>query len=377
MGKINLKALDKTAVYRFFEKLNLPRYRADQLLLRLYHKYAVDIDEIREFSKELRDLLRNIADISALTLLRKVTSSDNTEKFLFALEDGQAVECVLIPEQDRLTLCVSSQIGCALRCLFCRTGKSGFVRNLKSYEIVDQILAVNKIIQREYQGDILLKSAISPTAALRKGIRDGFSERKITNVVLMGMGEPLMNFDEVVDALRRMVELLGISRRKITVSTAGIVPKLMLLPKAAPDINLAISLNAATDEVRNTIMPVNRRYPIKSLIDACRKYPLRPGRKITFEYIMMAGVNDSREDALRLVKLLSGIRCTVNLIPLNPFPNCGLKRSRDEMILAFQSILIQHNLKTFIRESRGQDINAACGQLRAREMKHAGVEEDR
>ena len=174
-----------------------------------------------------------------------------------------------------------------------------------------------------------------------------------------------MNFDEVVDALRRMVELLGISKRRITLSTAGIVPKLLMLPKNAPEINIAISLNATTDEVRNRIMPVNRRYPLSSLINACRKYPLQPGRRITFEYVMVDGVNDSSEDARRLVKLLAGMKCKVTLIPLNPFPGCELKRSPDERTLAFQKILMQNKVRAFIRESRGRDIQAACGQLRA------------
>jgi 23S rRNA (adenine2503-C2)-methyltransferase len=174
-----------------------------------------------------------------------------------------------------------------------------------------------------------------------------------------------MNFEEVIDALWRIVDLLGISKRKITLSTAGIVPKLLLFPKNGPEINLAISLNATTDDVRNRIMPVNMRYPIQSLINACRKYPLSPGRRITFEYVMIGGMNDSLEDARRLVNLLSGIRCKVNLIPLNLFPHCELRRASDERILAFQKVLMQHKIRTLVRESRGKDIGAACGQLKA------------
>lgn len=222
-------------------------------------------------------------------------------------------------------------------CLFCQTARCGLVRNMKSYEIVDQIIAVNRII----------------------------TPKRVTNVVLMGMGEPLANFDEVVDALWRIVELLGISKRKITLSTAGIVPKFLLLPRKAPEINLAISLNATTDAVRNEIMPLNKLYPIQSLIDACRKYPLQPGRRITFEYVMIDGINDFPDDARRLAKLLSGIRSKVNLIALNPFPGCKLKKASDEKIFAFQKILSQHKVRALIRESRGQDILAACGQLRA------------
>jgi 23S rRNA (adenine2503-C2)-methyltransferase len=222
-------------------------------------------------------------------------------------------------------------------CLFCQTARYGLARNLKSHEIVDQIIAVNRII----------------------------NPAKVTNIVLMGMGEPLANFDEVVDALWRITEFLGISKRKITLSTAGIVPKILLLPQKAPEINLAISLNATTDEVRNEIMPVNKRYPIKSLIDTCKKYPLQPGRRITFEYVMIDRKNYFPEDAYRLVKLLSGIRCKVNLIPINPYPGCELRKPPDEKILAFQKILLKYKVRAFIRESRGQDILAACGQLRA------------
>jgi len=337
LTKLNLKALDKAGISRFVESLGLPRYRADQLIRRLYKKYAVAIDEITEFSKELRNLLRDVAYVSNIELVKQVNSKDKTRKFLFSLEDKQQIESVLIPDEDRFTLCISSQVGCAMGCLFCQTARCGLVRNLKSYEIVDQIIAVNRII----------------------------NPAKVTNIVLMGMGEPLANFDEVVDALWIIVEFLGISKRKITLSTAGIVPNIFLLPQKAPEINLAISLNATTDEVRNEIMPVNKRYPIKSLIDACKKYPLQPGRRITFEYVMINGKNDSHEDAYRLVKLLSGIRCKVNLIPTNPYPGCELKRSPDEKIIAFQKILLKNNLRAFIRESRGQDILAACGQLRA------------
>lgn len=337
MIKLNLKALDREGVYRFLEDISLPRYRADQLLLRLYNKCASDIDEITEFSRELRNLLNACAYISNLKLVKQLRASDNTEKYLFSLDDAQTIESVLIRDDDRLTLCISSQVGCAMGCLFCQTARCGFVRNLKSYEILDQIIAVNRIIH----------------------------PGKVSNVVLMGMGEPLLNFDEVVGALWRMVDLLGISKRKITLSTSGIVPKIPLLPRKGPEINLAISLNAATDDIRNRIMPVNKRYPIQSLINACRKYPLQPTRRITFEYVMIDGVNDSSEDAHRLSKLLSGLRCKVNLIPLNPFPQCQLKRTPDERMLAFQRILMQHKVRALIRESRGKDISAACGQLKA------------
>jgi 23S rRNA (adenine2503-C2)-methyltransferase len=200
---------------------------------------------------------------------------------------------------------------------------------------------------------------------LEKGGEGGLSEKRITNIVFMGMGEPLMNFDNVVEALRRIVDLIGISKRKITLSTAGIVSKMLLLPLKAPEVNLAVSLNAATDEVRNKIMPVNKQYPLAALIEACRRYPLKPGRRITFEYVMIDGLNDSLDDAKKLITLLKGLRCKLNLIPLNPHEGDSLKRPSQEKVLAFQKVLFHHNRRAMIRESRGQDILAACGQLRA------------
>jgi 23S rRNA (adenine2503-C2)-methyltransferase len=334
---VDLKSLSPKELHAFIKNQGLPDYRTDQLIHWIYARYASHIDEITEFSKDLRSRLNESAYISNLKIIRRLKSSDGTEKFLFALQDEQTIESVLIPDSDRLTLCVSSQVGCALGCLFCLTGKSGFIRNLKPHEIVDQIIAVNRTIQNN----------------------------KITNIVFMGMGEPLMNFDNVVEALRRIVDLIGISKRKITLSTAGIVPKILLLPRKAPEVNLAVSLNAATDEVRNKIMPVNKQYPLAALIEACRRYPLKPGRKITFEYVMIDGLNDSLADAKRLITLLKGLRCKLNLIPLNPHEGDSLKRASQEKVVAFQKMLFHHNRRALIRESRGQDILAACGQLRA------------
>ncbi len=337
MVKLNLKSLSKEEIFRFIETQGLPRYRSEQLIHWIYKKYASEIDEVTEFSRKLRNTLNEIAYISNLENVKRLTSKDGTEKFLFSLEDEQTIESVLIPDEDRLTLCISSQVGCAMGCLFCLTARCGLIRNLKSHEIVDQVITVNRIIHPE----------------------------KISNIVLMGMGEPLANFENVVEALWRIVRFLGISKRKITLSTAGIVPKMLLLPEKAPEVNLAISLNATTDEVRNEIMPINKKYPIQSVIHACKKYPLHPGRRITFEYVLIEGKNDSPEDANRLVKLLKTIRCKVNLIPFNPYPGSVLKRPSDEKILAFQKILLQNKMRTLIRESRGRDILAACGQLRA------------
>ena len=336
-GKRNLKALSGDGVYRFIEDIGLPRYRANQLLHWIYRKYASEVAAITEFSKDLRNNLEGIAYISNLTLVKRLKSCDSTEKFLFALEDGQTIESVLIPDEARLTLCVSSQIGCAMGCRFCLTGKIGFIRNLKAHEIVDQIIATQR--------------TIGP-------------QKRITNIVLMGMGEPLSNFDEVVEALWRIVTFVGISRRKITLSTSGIVPKMALLAEKAPDVNLAVSLNATTDATRNEIMPINKRYPLKALMDACRKYPLGMGRRITIEYVLVSGMNDSPEDAGRLVRILRGLRCKINLIPLNPYPESALNRPPDSRVSEFQEILTRNNLTALVRESKGSDILAACGQLR-------------
>jgi len=335
--KINLKSMSRDEIFRFVADQGLPRYKAEQLIHWIYERFVVDIDEITEFSMELRKSLKRSAYISNPQIVERLVSSDGTKKYLFSLEDGETVESVLIPDEGRLTLCISSQVGCAMGCLFCLTARCGLIRSLKSYEIVDQIIAVNRAIRPE----------------------------KVTNIVFMGMGEPLSNFDEVVEALWRIVQFLRISKRRITLSTAGIVPKMLLLPKNAPDINLAVSLNATTDKVRNELMPITKRHPIKSLVDTCKKYPLHPGRRITFEYVLIDGKNDSFEDAHRLVKLLKGIRCKINLIPINRYPGSEFRRPPDEKILAFQKILLRNNLRALIRESRGIDILAACGQLRA------------
>ena len=336
--KIDLKSLSKEEAYRFAVSHGLPKYRADQLLHWIYERYAEDLQEITEFSKTLRTELAQSAVISNLELAARQRSQDGTEKFLFCLEDDHTIESVLIPDKDRLTLCVSSQAGCAMGCSFCLTGDIGLIRNLKAHEIVDQIISVSRRI----------------------------SPRRITNIVLMGMGEPLANFDEVVEALWRITGLMGISKRRITLSTSGLVPKMIELPQRAPDVNLAVSLNATTDEVRSRIMPINRTYPISELMSACRRYPLKPRRRITFEYVLIGGVNDTPADARRLVRMLRGIPCKVNLIPYNPDEQSSMKRPSEETVLAFQKTIADSNITVLVRESKGQDIFAACGQLKAR-----------
>lgn len=351
-GRVNLKALSKDDTFRFIREKGLPRYRAEQLLNWIYQRHATDIRQITEYSLELRNQLAAVAYISSLELVTRLVSNDGTEKFLFRLEDGETIESVLIPDEDRLTLCVSSQVGCAMGCRFCLTGSMGLIRNLDAGEIIDQVLSVNRLI-----GQISGKPGTS-------GKTEG--GRRVSNIVLMGMGEPLANFDHVVDALWRITEFLGISKRRITLSTAGLVPKILMLAGKAPEINLAISLNATTDQVRNEIMPVNKKYPINVLLEACRTYPLGPRRMITFEYVLLGNLNDSPADARRLAGLVRGIRCKINLIPYNPHAAAaGLERPSEKRLLAFQDILVDHGLTALIRESRGQDILAACGQLKA------------
>jgi 23S rRNA (adenine2503-C2)-methyltransferase len=338
MEKIDLKSLSKDDVESFIKDAGLPSFRSRQILHWIYGRYAQSLEEITELSKKLREELAERAYISNLTLLNRMTSHDGTEKFLFGLEDGETIESVLIPDEERLTLCISSQVGCAMGCVFCLTGKSGLKRNLGPHEIIDQVISVNRMIL----------------------------PRRITNIVLMGMGEPLANFDNVVEALRRMTGVMVISPRRITLSTAGIVPRIAELGQLGLKVNLAISLNATTDSVRDVIMPINKTYPIKALLDTCRKLPLQQTRKITFEYVMLKDINDSTADAKRLVRLLHGIQSKINLIPFNPYSDCRYERPDDIAVLRFQEILAKAEVTVIIRKSKGRDILAACGQLKAR-----------
>jgi len=337
MSKVNLKSLNKAGLESLFKREGLPPFRAGQMLHWIYERGATSIGEITEFSKPLREKLSQAAYISNLGLKDRKVSEDGTEKYLFELEDGNCIESVLIPDEKRLTLCISSQVGCYAACRFCLTGEMGFIRNLEAYEIVDQVISVKRLI----------------------------APKEITNIVFMGMGEPLNNFDNVVEALWRLTELAGFSKRRITLSTSGVVPKLPELPQKAPAVNLAVSLNAATDEVRSRIMPINKKYPLKMLLDALRQYPLPPRSRITFEYVLLADVNDSDEDAKRLVKLLRGIPSKINLIPFNEYEGSEFKAPQEGRVLAFQKILTDAGMTALVRKSKGRDILAACGQLRA------------
>lgn len=343
LPKINIKALGRDELQTKLVELGLKKYRADQILAWIYSQYARSFEDMTNIAKTEQGLLSSVFTLPIPKIVTTETSKDGTRKFLFELEDGRAIESVLIPDEDRQTLCISSQVGCRQACRFCLTGSKGFTRNLKACELVDQVLEVSRILKRE-------------------------EARGLTNIVLMGMGEPLENFDEVVKALKTVTSDKGLafSPRRVTLSTAGLVPEIEKLGKSGLKVNLAISLNAATDEVRDAIMPVNRRYPIKALLAACKRFPLEPRRRITFEYVLLQGVNDSGEDALRLAKLLKNIRSKINLIPFNPFPGSEFKRPDDAAVRRFQKILLDHHYTAPVRESRGGDISAACGQLRER-----------
>ena len=313
------------------------RYRASQIFGWVYHKGANSFDEMTNLSKALKEKLKKVCYISQLHHVKEENSYDGTRKFLIKLEDGSLIETVLIPEIDRLTLCISTQVGCAMGCKFCVTGKFGLIRNLKASEILNQICL----------------------------IKDSLTEKQgISNLVLMGMGEPLANYKNTIKALRIINDPLGLqfSNRKVTLSTAGLVPEMERLGSEI-EVNLAVSLNATEDDTRDYLMPVNRRYPLKMLLNACRKFPLLPRKRITFEYVLIKGINDDIDDAKRLVQILKGIPCKINLIPFNEHHTSEFKRPNDESIKNFQQVLLDSNYTSIIRASRGSDILAACGQL--------------
>ena len=348
--KISIKHLSFDELKTKLDNMGLKGYRAGQITSWIYQHYAVSFEEMTNIAKAERDRLAAAFSLTAPPLLQAERSSDGTRKFLFGLEDGHTIESVLIPDDDRQTLCISSQVGCQQACRFCLTGQGGFTRNLLFFEIADQVLEVSRILKDE-------------------------GTRGITNIVLMGMGEPLANFDEVIKAIRVITSdrALGFSGRRLTLSTDGLVPEMEALGRADVKVNLAVSLNATTDETRDRIMPVNRRYPLEDLLAACRRFPLEPRRRITFEYVLLRGVNDSEDDALRLTRLLKGIKCKVNLIPFNPFPGSDFKRPDDAVVKRFQKILQDRHYTALVRESRGRDISAACGQLRERAATEDGI----
>lgn len=354
MDKNNLKGLSLDELETFLLPIGFKRYRARQVVHWVYQKGAMSIDEITELSKDDRRRLSETAYISNLRLIREQKSIDGTCKYLFELEDGERIESVLIHDEDRLTLCISTQVGCGFGCRFCLTGKIGLKRNLDTAEIIDQVISVRRMIAPSSR----CNRALSYLSARRE-------PSHLTNIVLMGMGEPLTNYDNTLKALKIITAPWGlsISPRRITLSTAGITPKIKNLGESEIKVNLAISLNGTTDEQRSYLMPINKKYSLLSLLKACKEYPLAPRRRITFEYVMLRDINDSIEDAKRLCGLLKGIRCKINLIPFNKFPGAEFEAPDISTIEKFQKILTDAHYTAFIRKSKGADISAACGQL--------------
>jgi 23S rRNA (adenine2503-C2)-methyltransferase len=356
----NLLDFDLDGLAAFCERLGEKRFRATQLFRWIHQKGASSFDQMSDLAKSLREKLATTARIQGLEVISQQISADGTIKWLFDVGDGNAVESVFIPEDDRGTLCVSSQAGCAVGCRFCSTGHQGFSRNLSAGEIVSQL----------WFAEFFLRKHLNR------------SDRVITNVVMMGMGEPLQNYNELIPALRVMLDDhgYGLSRRRLTVSTSGVVPMIDRLAQDCP-VALAVSLHAPNDALRDNLVPLNRKYPIAELLETCNRYLAHAPRDfITYEYCMLDGVNDQPEHARELVALVrqhatGGVWCKFNLIPFNPFPASGLKRSPNERVQAFAKILLDAGIVTTVRKTRGDDIDAACGQLAGDVKDRTGVEE--
>ncbi len=343
--KTNLLGCDRAALERRFAAIGEKPFRARQLLHWIHQRGVCDFDAMTDLGRDLRSRLGGLAEICAPAIVGDSVSADGTRKWLLKVDGANAVDAVFIPETGRGTLCVSSQAGCTLDCAFCSTGKQGFNRNLTTAEIVAQLWIANRLLGR------------------RQG-----AERPITNVVLMGMGEPMMNLDAVIPALRLMLDddAYGLSRRRVTVSTSGIVPGMDRLAEECP-VALAVSLHAPDDALRDRLVPVNRKYPIRELLAACNRYLERAPRDfLTFEYVMLAGINDAPAHARALLSIAATVRCKFNLIPFNPFPGSGFERSSPETIRRFAEILQRGGLTVTTRKTRGDAIDAACGQLAGR-----------
>lgn len=351
--KPTLVGLSCEAMAAALQPFGIEPFRAKQLWGWIYDKGVTDFAAMRNIKRDTQELLAQHFTIARAGVSRNAVSFDATRKWLLKFADGQEVETVFIPDAPRGTLCVSSQVGCTLSCTFCHTGTQRLVRNLTAGEIITQVLVA--------------KDDLKEWGVTRDARPADLAGRKLTNIVFMGMGEPLFNYDNVVAACRIMLDESGLnfSRRKVTVSTSGVVPMIRPLAKDA-GVNLAISLHATTNAVRDQIVPINRKYPIEELLDACRDYArLVPQRRVMFEYVMLDGINDSLEDAARLIRLLDGIPSKVNLIPFNPWPGAPYRCSSNNRIHAFGRALIKAGIASPIRKTRGQDIMAACGQLKS------------
>ncbi len=341
LTKRNLLDFDRAGLEGFFAELGEKPFRATQILKWIHQRGVSDFAAMTDLSKALRAKLEDLTEVRLPEAIFDQRSADGTRKWLLSLGGSNAVETVFIPETNRGTLCVSSQVGCALDCHFCSTAQQGFNRNLTVAEIIGQLRYATQALAEDGQG------------------------QAITNVVFMGMGEPLLNFNNVMAASRLMTDddAYGLSKRRVTISTSGVVPALYRMAEVT-DISLAVSLHAPNDELRSSIMPINDKYPIAKLLDACRNYIAgKPHRKVTWEYVMLDGVNDHEEHANQLAKLLRGIPSKINLIPFNPFPGAPYGRSTDERILRFQRVLQAAGYVTTVRKTRGDDIDGACGQL--------------
>ncbi|MBI2206296.1 MAG: 23S rRNA (adenine(2503)-C(2))-methyltransferase RlmN [Candidatus Rokubacteria bacterium] len=341
MSATNLVGLLPSELEELAVQLGQSRYRGRQIATWMYRKGVLDLADMTDLPREFREALAEHACIGLPTVERVTPSADGSRKIVLKLEDGGRVSAVVMPDDDRTTLCLSTQVGCGFECAFCLTGTMGVDRNLTEAEILGQLLLANALLRDE--------------------------DRRVTHMVFMGMGEPLANLKAVVRAVHVMTDPklgLGYSPRRITVSTVGLVPGIERLAREGLGVNLAISLHAASDEVRGRLMPVNRSFDLETLMNAVRQYPLAPRQRVFFEYVLLEGVNDSDEDAHRVAKLLRGVRAKVNLIPFNDWPGARFRRPPLPRILAFQSILLGAGVTTTVRWSKGEDIGAACGQLR-------------
>jgi len=345
---INLLNYNQTQLAEYFKSIGEKPFRAQQLTRWIHHFGVHDFAQMTDIAKSLRDKLVQEAEITLPTVQLEKISNDGTRKWLIGADVANSIETVFIPEDDRGTLCVSSQIGCALACTFCSTGAQGFNRNLSVSEIIGQLAIANHSLRQEAGYDLL-----------------SANDRIISNVVMMGMGEPLTNYDNVVTAMQIMLDdsAYGLSRRRVTLSTSGIVPAMDKLKEDCP-VALAVSLHAPNDALRDVIVPINKKYPLKDLMAACNRYLEKAPRDfVTFEYVMLDGINDTVEHAHQLLSLVKNVSCKFNLIPFNPFPNSGYETSKPSHIRVFRDILMQAGYVVTIRKTRGDDIDAACGQL--------------
>src|SRR5262245_5441759 len=363
---VNLLGLDHEALKGFCADLGEKPFRARQLLRWIHHAGVDDFAAMTDMAKPLRERLAKGAVVAPPRVLRDTTATDDTRKWLLDVGTGNAIESVFIPEDDRGTLCISSQAGCALECSFCATGKQGFNRNLTVEEIIGQLWWASRALKaRDAQEGTGSRTAQSAVESLGRGVS---VQRPVSNVVMMGMGEPLANFDNVTTAMRLMLDdnAYGLSRRRVTLSTAGLVPGIDRLREACP-VALAVSLHAPNDALRDELVPINRKWPIRELLAACLRYVEKaPRESVMFEYVMLEGVNDSVALARQLAALVRDVPCKINLIPFNPFAAVDYRRSAPEAIARFRDVLMQAGLVATVRKTRGDDIEAACGQLAGR-----------